>query len=126
MLRIHLIAVSAFAASLLPASAFAEDCLTHDQAIAAAQASPPEASCVLQEWHGEPVEGEDATWRVYAYERFLACYKTESAHGTAGEYGVDTEKRRVPGGTRFTAIVTCDAVEWIETDCCYDPEHEKY
>ena len=117
------------------AVAHADDGVFADRAMAAARAAPPAASCVLQEWEaalagrkGEAIE----VWRVQAHERFLACYRTAEAHGTVGEIGVDTEKRRVPSGTRFTATVRCQAgeptctVTWAEPECCYDLDHNRY
>ena len=90
--------------------------------------------CMLQEWEADliPEKSKDETkvWNVFAYERFLACYRSGSSTGAVGELGVDTEKRRVANGTRFTAEVTCiDNVcrtEWIETSCCFNMDHEKY
>lgn len=136
--------------AVLPGSALAQACgdgVFADQAMAAAKAAPPVASCVLQEWEATPNGGEsgdenvDEKWQVRAYERFLACYRSDAGHGAVGELGVDTEKRRVPSGTRFTATVTCSAqvgcgdaaaadpvceVAWTEPDCCYDMDHNKY
>ncbi|MFP6757500.1 MAG: hypothetical protein VCC99_04680 [Alphaproteobacteria bacterium] len=98
-------------------------------ALVAAQAAHPEASCVMQEWEVGRADGE--VWQVTAYERFLACYRSSQGHDAVGEIGVETEKRRIPSGTRFIADVTCDAsgsctVAWCETDCCYNLDHEKY
>ena len=94
--------------------------------------------CMLQEWEANIVpeksnldEGIEV-WEVFAYERFLACYRSNSSEGTGavGELGVDTEKRRVPNGTRFRAEVICSnnicRTEWIDTTCCFNMEHEQY
>lgn len=124
--------VSALAAA---AVAHADDGVFADRAMAAARAAPPQASCVLQEW-GAALDGREGeaieVWQVQAYERFLACYRTAESHGTVGELGVDTEKRAVPSGTRFSATVRCHAGEpactvvWAEPECCYDLDHNRY
>ena len=44
------------------------------------------------------------TYDVFGYERFLACYRSASKIGAAGEIGVDTEKRKVPNETRFMIL----------------------
>ena len=152
MIRLFTCVVGLFTISIgfAPVSALAQACgdgVFSEQALAAARAAPPQDSCVLQEWEATPDggNGDDSavteTWRVAAYERFLACYKSSAGHGAVGELGVDTEKRRIPSGTRFIAAVTCSApvgcgeaaeaqpsceVVWTEPDCCYDMDHNKY
>jgi len=145
-----LIGLGALTVLALPASVMAQACgdgVFAEHALAAAKATPPPASCVLQEWESTPNGGEAGdgsvveTWQVRAYERFLACYRSSAGHGAVGELGVDTEKRRVPSGTRFTATVECTSpvgcgeaaaaepvceVVWTEPDCCYDMDLNKY
>lgn len=146
----HFILLIGLSIWLAPASVLAQACgdgVFSEQALAAAKGAPPTDSCVLQEWEAMADGGEagDAnvteTWQVHAYERFLACYKSSAGHGAVGELGVDTEKRRIPSGTRFIATVQCSApvgcdaaagaepsceVVWTEPDCCYDIDHNKY
>jgi len=93
-------------------------------------------SCMLSNWHTELDKNKSniseniEVYNVYGYERFLACYRSSSGHGAAGEIGVDREKRKVPNGTRFRAEVTCInnncTTTWIDTDCCYDLDLVKY
>ena len=146
----RLIGLIALILAAMPAPAMAQACgegVFAEQAIAAAKAAAPQDSCVLQEWESMPAGGEVTgdgvveTWQVRTYERFLACYRSSAGHGAVGELGVDTEKRRIPSGTRFIATVSCSApvgcgeaaaaepqceVAWNEPDCCYDMNHEKY
>lgn len=93
--------------------------------------------CMLQEWHANFLENRSnvdsriEVWEVFAYERFLACYRSNSTTGQVGELGVETEKRKVVNGTRFKAIVNCNKnicnnVEWVETKCCFNMDHEEY
>ena len=147
---LQLIGLAALAICVAPVSVMSQACgdgVFAEHAIAAAQAAAPQDSCVLQEWESAANGGEAGdddiveTWQVRAYERFLACYRSSAGHGAVGELGVDTEKRRIPSGTRFTAMVSCSApvgcdaaaateptceVVWSEPDCCYDLNHEKY
>ena len=68
---------------------------------------------MLSQWEGKYLKSESIpsenkeVFDVYGYERFLACYRSASKTGAKGELGVDTEKRKVPNGTRFRARVTC-------------------
>ena len=125
---------------------FSKDCTNKpcmlDKAIESAQsnrikdASSPVFSCMLSQWEAKLVDDETnlnkkiETYDVFGYERFLACYRSGTRVGAAGELGVDTEKRKVPNGTRFRARVVCtDGVcitEWKDTDCCYTIDLEKY
>ena len=122
------------------------DCSTEpcmlDKAIESAQnnrvkdPSSPVFSCMLSQWNAKLVDSETdlssniETYDVYGYERFLACYRSASKIGAAGEIGVDTEKRKVPNGTRFRARVVCKdgtcSTEWKDTECCYTIDLEKY
>ena len=115
-----LIGLAALATSAAPVSALAQACgdgVFAEQALASAKAAAPKDSCVLQEWEAAPNGGEAGdsgvteTWKIRAYERFLACYKSSAGHGAVGELGVDTERRRIPSGTRFIATVECSAPE---------------
>ena len=128
-------------------NAMAEDC-SNDQecmlqkAIESAQenrikdSSSELFSCMLSNWHGEFISDKSEisesllVYNVFGYERFLACYRSVSGHGTAGEIGVDTEKRKVLNGTRFRAEGICDSgnckPNWRDTDCCYDLDLVKY
>ncbi len=152
MFRLILCAIGlcAIGVGFAPGAAVAQACgdgVFSEQALAAARAAPPKDSCVLQEWEALPDGGNGdgsavtETWRIQTFERFLACYKSSAGHGAVGELGVDTEKRRIPSGTRFIAAVTCSApvgcdaaagaepsceVVWAEPDCCYDMDHNKY
>ena len=91
---------------------------------------------MLSQWEAKIIEEETniknkiETYDVFGYERFLACYRSASKVGAAGELGVDTEKRKVPNGTRFRARVICKdglcTTEWKDTDCCYTIDLEKY
>ena len=126
--------------------ALSEDCSKNpcmqDKAIESAQnnrvkdPSSPVFSCMLSQWNAKLVDSETdlssniETYDVYGYERFLACYRSASKIGAAGEIGVDTEKRKVPNGTRFRARVVCKngtcSTEWKDTECCYTIDLEKY
>ena len=113
-----------------------------DKAIESAQnnrvkdPSSPVFSCMLSKWNAKLVDSETdlssniETYDVFGYERFLACYRSASKIGAAGEIGVDTEKRKVPNGTRFRARVVCKngtcSTEWKDTECCYTIDLEKY
>ena len=98
--------------------------------------SSPVFSCMLSQWHGVLIEDKSdfnnriETYDVFGYERFLACYRSASKVGAAGELGVDTEKRKIPNGTRFRARVACKKglciTEWKDTECCYTIDLEKY
>jgi len=99
--------------------------------------SSPFFGCMLQEWHANfllnksNLDNQIEVWEVFTYERFLACYRSNSTTGEVGELGVDTEKRRVINGTRFKAIVICEknicsSVKWVETKCCFNMAHEEY
>ena len=123
-----------------------EDCSNNpcmlDKAIDSAQnnrvkdPSSPVFSCMLSQWNAKLVDSETdlssniETYDVFGYERFLACYRSASKIGAAGEIGVDTEKRKVPNGTRFRARVVCKngtcSTEWKDTECCYTIDLEKY
>lgn len=126
---------------------FADDCIDDQEcmlkkAIETAQenrikdSSSELFSCMLSNWHGEFVSDKSElsknilVYNVFGYERFLACYRSDSGHGTAGEIGVDTERRKVINGTRFRAEVTCNegvcSANWLDTDCCYDLDLVKY
>ena len=93
-------------------------------------------SCMMSNWHAEFNENKSnlnenvEVYNVYGYERFLACYRSASGHGAAGEIGVDREKRKVHNGTRFRAEVICNNEKcnttWIDSDCCYDLDLQKY
>jgi len=93
-------------------------------------------SCMMSHWHAEINENKSnlnenvEVYNVYGYERFLACYRSASGHGAAGEIGVDREKRKVPNGTRFRAEVICTNgkcnTTWVDSDCCYDLDLQKY
>ena len=127
-------------------TALTEDCLNNpcmlDKAIESAQnnrvkdPSSPVFSCMLSQWNAKLVDSETdlssniETYDVFGYERFLACYRSASKIGAAGEIGVDTEKRKVPNGTRFRARVVCKngtcSTEWKDTECCYTIDLEKY
>ena len=126
--------------------ALSEDCSKNpcmqDKAIESAQnnrvkdPSSPVFSCMLSQWNAKLVDSETdlssniETYDVFGYERFLACYRSASKIGAAGEIGVDTEKRKVPNGTRFRARVVCKngacSTEWKDTECCYTIDLEKY
>lgn len=126
--------------------AISEDCSNNpcmqDKAIESAQnnrvkdPSSPVFSCMLSQWNAKLVDSETdlssniETYDVFGYERFLACYRSASKIGAAGEIGVDTEKRKVPNGTRFRARVVCKngicSTEWKDTECCYTIDLEKY
>ena len=126
--------------------ALTEDCSNNpcmqDKAIESAQdnrvkdPSSPVFSCMLSQWNAKLVDSETdlssniETYDVFGYERFLACYRSASKIGAAGEIGVDTEKRKVPNGTRFRARVVCKngtcSTEWKDTECCYTIDLEKY
>ena len=105
-----------FSFTLIGADCTNEPCML-DKAIEAAQtnrvkdASSPVFSCMLSQWEGKLVETETdikkniETYDVFGYERFLACYRSASKVGAQGELGVDTEKRKIPNGTRFRARV---------------------
>jgi len=147
---IFLIGLGALTVTASPTLVLAQACgdgVFAEHALSAAKAAPPAASCVLQEWEATPNGGELGDggvvemWQVRAYERFLACYRSSAGHGAVGELGVDTEKRRVPSGTQFTASVSCTTsvgcdeaaaaeptceVVWTEPECCYDMDHNKY
>ena len=98
--------------------------------------SSPLFSCMMSHWHAEFNKSKSnisqnlEVYNVYGYERFLACYRSASGHGAAGEIGVDREKRKVPDGTRFRAEVICTddtcVTTWIDSDCCYDLDLVKY
>jgi len=99
--------------------------------------SSPFFGCMLQEWHANFLSNKSnfdnriEVWEVFTYERFLACYRSNSTTGKVGELGVETEKRRVVNGTRFKAIVKCEknicsSVKWVETKCCFNMDHEEY
>ena len=123
-----------------------EDCSKNpcmqDKAIESAQnnrvkdPSSPVFSCMLSQWNAKLVDSETdlssniETYDVFGYERFLACYRSASKIGAAGAIGVDTEKRKVPNGTRFRARVVCKngtcSTEWKDTECCYTIDLEKY
>jgi len=127
-------------------TALTEDCSNNpcmqDKAIESAQnnrvkdPSSPVFSCMLSQWNAKLVDSETdlssniETYDVFGYERFLACYRSASKIGAAGEIGVDTEKRKVPNGTRFRARVVCKngtcSTEWKDTECCYTIDLEKY
>ena len=74
-----------------------------DKAIESAQnnrvkdPSSPVFSCMLSQWNAKLVDSETdlssniETYDVFGYERFLACYRSASKIGAAGEIGVDTE-----------------------------------
>jgi len=55
----------------------------------------------MSNWHAELNENKSnlnenvELYNIYGYERFLACYRSASSHGAAGEIGVDREKRKV-------------------------------
>ena len=126
--------------------AISEDCSNNpcmqDKAIESAQnnrvkdPSSPVFSCMLSQWNAKLVDSETdlssniETYDVFGYERFLACYRSASKIGAAGEIGVDTEKRKVPNGTRFRARVVCKngicSTRWKDTECCYTIDLEKY
>ena len=126
--------------------ALSEDCSNkpcmQDKAIESAQnnrvkdPSSPVFSCMLSQWNAKLVNSETdlssniETYDVFGYERFLACYRSASKIGAAGEIGVDTEKRKVTNGTRFRARVVCKngtcSTEWKDTECCYTIDLEKY
>ena len=113
-----------------------------EQAIKAAQEnrikdpSSPVYSCMLSGWEAKideeksDVNQKKEVYNVYAYERFLACYNSKSRTGAPGEIGVETEKRKIPNGTRFRAEVICEnnncIATWKDSDCCYDLNLEKY
>ena len=117
--------------------ALSEDCSKNpcmqDKAIESAQnnrvkdPSSPVFSCMLSQWNAKLVDSETdlssniETYDVFGYERFLACYRSASKIRAAGEICVDTEKRKVPNGTRFRARVVCKngtcSTEWKDTEC---------
>ena len=90
--------------------ALSEDCSKNpcmqDKAIESAQnnrvkdPSSPVFSCMLSQWNAKLVDSETdlssniETYDVFGYERFLACYRSASKIGAAGEIGVDTEKEK--------------------------------
>ena len=130
-----------FSFTLIGTDCTTEPCIL-DKAIKGAQtnrvkdASSPVFSCMLSQWEGKLVETETdikkniETYDVFGYERFLACYRSASKVGAQGELGVDTEKRKIPNGTRFRARVICEngncSAEWKDTECCYTLDLEKY
>ena len=113
-----------------------------EKAIKAAQVnrikdpSSPVFSCMLSQWEGEYLETESKrsenkhVFNVFGYERFLACYRSATKAGAKGELGVDTEKRKVPNGTKFRAKVICEnnvcQATWLDSECCYDLDLNKY
>ena len=142
MIKILLfIYLNLFTFSLMGADCGSEPCML-DKAIEAAQtnrvkdASSPVFSCMLSQWEGKLVDKETdlkkniETYDVFGYERFLACYRSASKVGAQGELGVNTEKRKIPNGTRFRAKVVCEngscIAEWKDSECCYTLDLEKY
>ena len=121
---------------------FSSDNVMLDKAIKAAQSSrvkdpsSPVFSCMLSQWEGKYIEAQSNSAKkiqvfdVFGYERFLACYRSASKIGATGEIGVDTEKWKVPNGTRFRARVVCKngtcSTEWKDTECCFTIDLEKY
>ena len=121
---------------------FSSDNSMLEKAIEAAQAnrikdpSSPVFSCMLSQWEGEYLETESKpsenkhVYNVFGYERFLACYRSATKAGAKGELGVDTEKRKVPNGTKFRAKVICEnnvcQATWLDSECCYDLDLNKY
>ena len=121
---------------------FASDNSMLEKAIEAAQVnrikdpSSPVFSCMLSQWEGEYLETESKpsenkhVFNVFGYERFLACYRSATKAGAKGELGVDTEKRKVPNGTKFRAKVICEnnvcQATWVDSECCYDLDLNKY
>lgn len=121
---------------------FSSDNVMLDKAIKAAQSSrvkdpsSPVFSCMLSQWEGKYIEAQSNSTKniqvfdVFGYERFLACYRSASKVGAKGELGVDTEKRKVPNGTKFRARVICEnnicQATWMDSECCYDLDLNKY